>query len=91
MSRDLGAALAAISLSLLAACSAPGPKYRQVGQFSEGLAPVQSASGQWGYINLRQQWVITPRFEEAREFQGGRAAAKQSGKWGFINKQGQWQ
>ena len=91
MSRPLCAALAAISLSILAACSAPGPQYRQVGQFSEGLAPVQAPSGQWGYINPRQQWVITPRFEEAREFQGGRAAAKQGGKWGFINKQGQWQ
>lgn len=91
MSRTLCAALAAISLSLMAACSAPSPQYRQVGQFSEGLAPVQAASGKWGYINQRQEWTIPPRFEEAREFQSGRAAAKQGGKWGFINKQGQWQ
>lgn len=87
----LRATIVALSASLLGACTTPGPQYRQVGKFSEGLAPVQSASGRWGFINQRQQWVIPPRFDEAREFQDGRAAAKQGSKWGFINKQGQWQ
>lgn len=41
------------------------------------------------FINQRQQWVIEPRFEDAREFQGGKAAARQNGKWGFINKHGE--
>lgn len=81
----------ALSVALLGACASPGPQYRNVGQFREGLAPVQVSSGKWGFINQRKQWVIPPRFEEAKEFQDGRAAAKQGGKWGFINKQGQWQ
>lgn len=91
MRQNFHAIVAAFSLVLLSAC-ASGPQYRNVGKFNEGLAPVQQASsGKWGFINQRQQWVIQPRFEEAREFQDGRAAAKQRGKWGFINKQGKWQ
>ena len=52
---------------------------------------MQAQSGKWGFVNQRQQWVIAPRFDETREFQDGKAAAKQNGKWGFINKQGAWQ
>lgn len=83
------AALAA-SLFLLAACESTGPKYRNVGIYSEGLAPVQTGGGKWGFINERQEWTIQPRFEDARAFQAGRAAVKQNGKWGFINKRGEW-
>lgn len=78
------------SLLLLGACGSPGPKYRNVGTYSEGLAPVQMNAGQWGFINERQEWVIQPRFEDARAFQAGKAAVKKNGKWGFINKRGEW-
>lgn len=78
------------SMLVLGACGSPGPKYRNVGAYSEGLAPVQVGAGQWGFINERQEWVIPPRFEDAKAFQAGRAAAKQNGKWGFINKRGEW-
>lgn len=83
--------LSALAIALLSACASPGPQYRNVGKYSEGLAPVQAQSGKWGFINQQQQWVIQPRFDEAKEFQDGKAAAKQGGKWGFINKQGNWQ
>lgn len=83
--------ISALALALLSACASPGPQYRNVGKYSEGLAPVQAKSGKWGFINQQQQWVIQPRFDEAKEFQDGKAAAKQGGKWGFINKQGNWQ
>ena len=84
--------LLCLSLLLLplTACQSTGPKYRSVRAFSEGLAPVQAQSGRWGFINERQEWVIQPRFDDAREFQGNRAAVKQNGKWGFINKRGEW-
>lgn len=78
------------SMLLLVACGSPGPKYRNVGAYSEGLAPVQVGAGQWGFINERQEWVIQPQFEDAKAFQAGRAAAKKNGKWGFINTRGQW-
>ena len=79
-----------ILLLSLTACQSTGPKYRNVRSFSEGLAAVQVQSGQWGFINERQQWVIQPRFDEAKEFQGGKAAVRQNAKWGFINKRGEW-
>lgn len=90
MKRLFTALLLPIAIVTLPACESPGPKYRNVKAYSEGLAPVQSANGRWGYINERQQWVIPPRFEDAQEFKGGRAAARQNGKWGFINRSGEW-
>lgn len=91
MKRLFAAVILPIAIITLPACEAPGPKYRNAKAYSEGLAPVQSANGRWGYINERQQWVIAPRFEDAQEFKGGRAAVRQNGKWGFINKSGDWQ
>lgn len=79
-----------ILLLPLTACQSTGPKYRNVRSFSEGLAPVQAQSGRWGFINERQEWVIQPRFDEAKEFQDGKAAVRQNAKWGFINKRGEW-
>jgi hypothetical protein len=54
------------------------------------VAPVQSSNGRWGYVDEQQRWIIQPRFEDAQEFKGGRAAVRQNGKWGFINKRGEW-
>ncbi len=85
----IAAALSA-SLLLLSGCSAPGPKFRNVSSYSEGLAAVQHPGGKWGFVNERQEWVIQPRFEEVKSFQAERAAVKQNGKWGFINKRGNW-
>lgn len=91
MQHTIRTSIALLAVALLGACASPGPQYRNVGKFNEGLAPVQTQSGKWGFVNQRQQWVIQPRFDEAKEFQDGRAAARQGGKWGFINRQGQWQ
>lgn len=90
MLKSLITALLSVSLLFIGACGSPGPKYRNVRSYSEGLAPVQAQSGKWGFINERQDWVIQPRFDDAKEFQGGKAAVRQNGKWGFINKRGEW-
>lgn len=84
------AALLSLSFLSLTACGSTGPKYRNVRSFSEGLAPVQAQTGRWGFINERQEWAIQPRFNDAKEFQGGKAAVRQNSKWGFINKRGEW-
>ena len=91
MKLTIRTSIAVLAVALLGACASTGPQYRNVGKFNEGLAPVQTQSGKWGFINQRQQWVIPPRFDEAKEFQDGRAAARKGGKWGFINRQGHWQ
>lgn len=90
MSRPLLAALLVLSLTTLTACESAGPPYRNVRSYSEGMAPVQSTNGRWGYVDEQQRWIIQPSFEDAQEFKGGRAAVRQNGKWGFINKRGEW-
>lgn len=82
--------LLALSIVTITACESVGPRYRNVRSYSEGLAPVQTVNGHWGYVDAQQHWIIQPRFEDAKEFQSGRAAVRQNGKWGFINKRGEW-
>lgn len=78
-------------LNLTACETTRGPRYKEARSFSEGLAPVQASNGRWGFINANNQVVISPRFEDAKEFKDGRAAVKMNGKWGYINKRGEWQ
>ena len=92
MFKYIGIVALALSAVVLTACGGPsGPRFQNVVSFSEGLAPVQTSTGKWGYINQNNIFVIPARFEEAKEFKGNRAAAKLNGKWGFINKRGEWQ
>ncbi len=90
MLKKLIAALLSLSVLTLNACGTSGPKYRNVRSYSEGLAPVQTQGGRWGFVNEKQEWIIQPKFEDAKEFKDGRAAVRQNGKWGFINKRGEW-
>ena len=55
--------------------------------FSEGLAAVQSG-GQWGFIDLMGNYVISPMFERAGSFVDGLAPARSKGLWGYINVRG---
>ena len=91
MSRRLSIALfVALSIFSVTACQSTGPRYQNVRSYSEGLAPVQSSNGRWGFVNEKQYWITPPKCEDAREFQGGKAAVRKNGKWGFINKRGEW-
>jgi hypothetical protein len=92
MFKKIAAALMVATLLGSVGCASPkGPRFQNVGGFSEGVAPVQASNGKWGYINTQNQFVIPAKFDEAKQFQSSRAAVKLNGKWGFINKQGTWQ
>lgn len=90
MYKKLGAAFIAVWLLTAAGCETTGPKYKNVGEYREGLAAVQISNGKWGYINDSQQFVIRPQFDDAKNFSDGKAAVKRNGKWGFINRAGKW-
>lgn len=71
------------------------PRFRQVGDFSEGLAPVRVFS-KWGFIDRKGELVIKPQYDRAYSFSQGLALVQHRGAYGgrsrcgFINKQGQW-
>ena len=50
--------LFALPIATLTACESAGPRYRDVRSYSEGLAPVQTANGRWGYVDAQQHWII---------------------------------
>jgi WG containing repeat len=63
------------------------------GDFSEGLAVVQSEEGLWGAIDQSGNWVVTPKFNQLYNFSQGLAQALELGYgqgYGFINKNGDW-
>ncbi len=49
------------------------PRYTNVGEFSEGLAPV-SLEGKWGFIDREGSFVIEPKYAYADEFYNGVAS-----------------
>lgn len=68
------------------------PRFRDAGDFSDGLAPVQIIKN-YGYINLKGEIAIKPQFLYASEFSENVASvqvetAERIAKWGFINKKG---
>jgi hypothetical protein len=64
-----------------------GESYQLTGAFSEGLAPVRSAS-KWGFITREGKLEIPCQFEDAQDFSESLAAIKNGGKYGFINDSG---
>jgi len=45
-------------------------------------------SSQYGFINEKGKWIITPQFNSADQFFEGKARVQKNGKWGYINKKG---
>lgn len=56
--------------------------------FGEELHSATFQDGKWGYTDSTGNFVINPRYEEARQFSFGLAAVKTGGKWGYINTSG---
>ncbi|HOV64245.1 MAG TPA: WG repeat-containing protein [Spirochaetia bacterium] len=61
-------------------------------EFSEGLLAVTLDNEQWGFMNLKRELVIEPRFKGVSDFSGGYAAVlvevdegyRMIEKWGYI-------
>lgn len=62
-----------------------------VGEFSEGLAPVSKIDGKSGFVNEKGELVIPMEFESVGAFVEGLAWAKTTDrKVGYIDKKGKW-
>jgi hypothetical protein len=78
-----------------------GDKGELQGQFKDvapfaahGLAAAQAVDRKWGFIDLEGQWVVRPRYGEAKAFAANGLAAvlvAEIGRWGFINVRGDWE
>lgn len=68
------------------------PRFKDAGEFSDGLAPVKVFS-KWGYINKKGEITITPKYNKAEMFSEGCAVIGQLHPdvyhlYGFINTKG---
>ncbi|MEM9119747.1 MAG: WG repeat-containing protein, partial [Cyanobacteria bacterium P01_F01_bin.56] len=67
------------------------PQFKDVDQFSEGLAAFKSPwDGRWGYVNTGGDVAIEPVFDAASRFYEGRAVVIVDGNRGFINTDGEY-
>lgn len=56
----------------------------------EGLVPLRSVDGRWGYVDRNQTYVIKPQFEMAKRFSEGLAPAALGKKFGYIDSTGRF-
>lgn len=57
----------------------------------EILLPMKTLDGQWGYINLEEEMVIFPQYDEAGAFtEEGYAYVRIGNTAGYIDKTGEW-
>lgn len=70
-------------------------KYALIESFSEGMAPIMSKSGKWGFINTEGKEVIAPQYDGTDGnfggyygFSEGLAGMQKGNKWGYITKTG---
>jgi hypothetical protein len=61
-----------------------------IGEFIDGLSYIYLKKNEGGYINIRGEFVIPPKFEYVNDFRDGRAKVTFNGKDGFIDKKGNW-
>jgi hypothetical protein len=62
--------------------------YEDVGKFNEDLAPAKM-NHLWGFIDKKGQWVITPEYKNANNFQGRYASVSANDhQWLFIDRKG---
>jgi hypothetical protein len=64
------------------------PIFKRAGDFSEGLAVVQTKENKFGFIDKTGKFAIEPRYEWAGSFHQGLAPIFTHGRYGFINTAG---
>jgi hypothetical protein len=68
------------------------PQFLAAGDFSEGLASVQTEKGGWGYIDRSGRWIISLHSGRGYSFKEGLAPVSFSvghgGKFGYIDRTG---
>lgn len=90
--------LALLALLLLGSCSTAGPALlgnaagRAAARAGVHCTPAENpATGLYGYVNDLGIWVIRPRFDDARSFDGcGLARVRLGDRYGAIDPLGQW-
>lgn len=73
------------------------PRWADTGLFAEGRCAVNDGGvlkdgevigGQWGYVDLRGELVIEPRYSTAAPHSHGLAPVKLGGRWGLVDRDG---
>lgn len=68
------------------------PQFVFVSSFKDSIAVAaignHIVSAQYGFINDKGKWIITPQFSAVDQFSEYKARVQKNGKWGYINKKG---
>lgn len=64
------------------------PIFKDLKQFSDGLAAAQDSNDKWGYINLNGEWVIAPQYDSVSDFKGDLTKVAIKNRAYVINREG---
>lgn len=66
------------------------PKYNHSHGYNEGLICYRDDNYKYGYMDINENWIIKPQYDDATIMKNGMAAVGINDKWGIINKNGEW-
>ena len=68
----------------------PASEFRckQLDLYQGGYMAFQDETGKWGFVDLKGNVVIEPRFDEAKSFSNGLAGVRVGEQWGFVDTTG---
>ena len=62
--------------------------YEDARPFNDAGWAAVKKNGKWGFIDIKGQWMIEPRYDDALSFSGYFAAVKQGELWGYLATNG---
>jgi hypothetical protein len=65
-------------------------QFAAVSDFSEDKCAVQTATGEWSYINTEGKFITTSRYKTAKDFIDGKAIVASGNRWGVIDEKGNY-
>lgn len=66
------------------------PQFSAVANFSEDKCAVETATGEWSYIDPNGKFITTTKYTSVKDFVNGKAIVASGNRWGVIDEKGNY-
>jgi hypothetical protein len=64
------------------------PVFKEINEYTDGIAAARDSNGKWGFINLDGEWVIAPQYAAVHDFRGALANVSTNDQSFAISREG---